>query len=879
MGEQLVIDPVAEATGAEFALDSSNGIDILDAQFPSPKLKQRWASSVDTEGSLPVGEAGYENREIPLRLRVTEPQVGAEVTNLVKNPRFANDSAGWTPSASTGLTDPINERAALPAAAGSGFGWRSSATNPDATARTLGVTHPANQTDTVEVVAGQTYTAIADVYVASLTGAVKARIDVFALDGSNVQVGAQTGSLFTLVPGWQRIHFAWTIPAGGVRLRLNPELRFGATGEQADAYFTNIMAVEGDVSADLPDYFDGDTGGCHWTGDPHASSSVRPASGGPLFVALLDDLAEKLGKIQREGGTLRRTVHGEARVYDLYPGELEIPNSNRFHHARRAEAAISFQARPFSRGAEVLLGETSATAPVITLVTDAPAGSVLALGRLEVEDDAGVDQGFVAYGLESRFYSAAATAGLFFEAEALTNLGGATDQARTGASGGNVAQQATLTQSWQAMASLQHPVNGYPTHVGDFNVWVRTYRPTSNKGEVSLALEWATGDLTRPTRNDVVTFAANEWEGQLVWVCLGQVHLPKVAKGLQQWDGRVIAKTTTVDPTQPSTGDDLELDAYWLQPVAEGAAEVSVIPAFETPTAFTARDEFEQAAGALTGKTAPVGGVYSGAGDADDFQVHANDYAYRDAVTDAADTGREVWLDVNMAATLFQVDLYTSHISSAVQLAAEVRRVDANNLLRVRWKPFTKTTLELLKRVSGTWTTIATWEPGAATLAGVAHPLRIVVTATGRVLVWFWQSGSEPGDPIVVAQDSDLATGGALASGDVGLYDENTAGGDPITRRYDNLFAAVPTTDAAIFANQSLEFRHDATERENPAGTLWTPLIPEGDHLLIPPAGREARDLRTTVLASRGPRIDSGIVADPGIDAKTIRLYATPRYL
>lgn len=97
------------------------------------------------------------------------------------------------------------------------------------------------------------------------------------------------------------------------------------------------------------------------------------------------------------------------------------------------------------------------------------------------------------------------------------------------------------------------------------------------------------------------------------------------------------------------------------------------------------------------------------------------------------------------------------------------------------------------------------------------------------------------------------------------------------TRTYDNFFAFVPTDDAAIFASQSLEIRHDRVIREDSGGTIWTPPSRyEGDYLTIPAAGREDRTARIIVKASRN---DPDIGADSAIDDISGRLTVTPRYL
>jgi hypothetical protein len=77
-------------------------------------------------------------------------------------------------------------------------------------------------------------------------------------------------------------------------------------------------------------------------------------------------------------------------------------------------------------------------------------------------------------------------------------------------------------------------------------------------------------------------------------------------------------------------------------------------------SSFSARDEFNQTAGALTGKTAPVGGTWTGGGDTDDFTLDtANHYATRAVVSD---TSRRIngLATPALASVVAQVDFYHS---------------------------------------------------------------------------------------------------------------------------------------------------------------------------------------------------------------------------
>jgi hypothetical protein len=121
-----------------------------------------------------------------------------------------------------------------------------------------------------------------------------------------------------------------------------------------------------------------------------------------------------------------------------------------------------------------------------------------------------------------------------------------------------------------------------------------------------------------------------------------------------------------------------------------------------------------------------------------------------------------------------------------------------------------------------------------------------------------------------------LAPGGALASGKAGIVDY-WASATASTRTFDDFMCWEPPADAAMFASQSLEIRHDRVIREDSGGSLWVrPTTYEGDYLLVPPAGAEARTNRFFVKGSRGIPGES---ADSGIDDISAQLSFTPRFL
>lgn len=865
---RLTIDDITEdAANAPLELnDPDNGLHLTEIAFPTPERDIVWVSSADTEGEG-VGNTRYRNREIPIGLALHEPD-DAAATNLHKNP-----------SAEVNVTDGGITTSNVTVVRTTGQAWAGNASF-EVTSVAAGNGSLRHFTDRSAVTAGTTYTAAAYFRPGPTLRSVRVYIDYY--DSTNTRIEAVAGTAVSEVAGgWVRATQTRVAPSGAVTAQIICEVANMAAGE---LHYIDAQML---VAATAPSaYFDGDSPGCRWTSTRHASTSTRPAPNGPRRDAIVAHLQQKLAKINREGGTLRAQLPGgEQFTFDLLDAGADQTVDIRLVTANYSDLSLKLTAKPFWRGAvQTFSAATETTLPVLIFTVSGVKGDVPALGRLVIDELQGADQWWVAWGLQSRWYDPAASAALFFEAESRTPLGGATAVAGpSGASGSgsNVVRQGTLTPSWQAMLSTQASGGGaHLSHVGSFRVFARVQTPITNTGAVSLALEWAEGDFRRRTVNAQLDFAANHSrEGQWVLVDLGLVHLTKVVQGTQRWEGRILAKSTVL-------GNDLDVDYLLLCPVDEGYGEVSAALQFENPTSFSARDEFDQAAGALAGKTAPVGGIWAGAGDADDFTINTtDDTAQRTATGDAGSTGRYATLDLNLAATVVQVELKTSAIITSGQVpkvGVLARFADVNNWVaaRVIFGGFgvgsATSRLELLKRTAGFVDAIVPAFDLPGVQANTWYTLRLVLDTQGRTWAWWFTPGSTAGKPILAAYDSALATGGALAAGDVGIVDEyeNTTA---VTRTYDNFRAFVPTADAAVFANQSLEIRSDRAIREDSSGAFWNPVSdPQGDYLRTLPAGREGRTSRLIVKASRN---DPTTSSDPNIDDIRATLSVTPRGL
>lgn len=546
--------------------------------------------------------------------------------------------------------------------------------------------------------------------------------------------------------------------------------------------------------------------------------------------------------------------------------------------------------------------ETTLPCLIFTLPSGHPKGSADGLGRLIVNEAGGVDQGWVIYGVEQNdayaFTDSSGSGALFYEAESRTVMGGAAVGNQTGfapspagSTTSNVVNHTNLSTQYIAVLSTQASGGGaHLSHVGAFRVFLRSrcQTVTANDDSVYYAFEWSYGDFLSYTRNAEV-YVPEAFGNSFALIDLGIVDIPP-AVGLQRWEGRVIAKGA-------ASGADIQMDCLFLVPIDTCSGEASGIVRPPSLTAFVALDTFQQTVGPLTGKTSEVGGTWLGAGDADDFAVVPDggitglvDYISRTAFSDTAGVGRYVTLDVNQAGVYaFAPTAWSLSSNANARWGLVLRYVDTNNWVMARLNyqgnvGGAPKNFEVVKKVAGTTTTLAT---AAISIPVGQQPefpygIECYIDTAGRFVATLTSSvvGGVPGTSVVATltgQDTALATGGAIATGDVGCYGENTTGVGTAELMFIKLVATAYVLDAAIYANQSIEFRHDRVVRENSTGVLLQPVSNfEGDYLRLLPTGREQRQTRVIVKASQSVPLAGN---DGSIDDINATLAYVPRYL
>lgn len=602
-----------------------------------------------------------------------------------------------------------------------------------------------------------------------------------------------------------------------------------------------------------------------------------------LTQTAVNNVQQKIEKLRRDGGTLKFTTQaGTTVVADVNFARMTPEITKELYVLNKAvKFTLEFDCAPFLRGTPTQLADHVETnIPVLIWTETAIPGDVPALGSLVVDNDqvtANI-QNSVIVGWQSKNYSATASAGLWFEAEDMTALNGATATAVTSASGTAV-QKTGVWDAWIGVLSTQASGGGaQKTHKGTYRVIARASAGNASQ-TVEIALEWGVGDLTSLTRNTPVELDSS----QKFMLCdLGLIYIrPEAAS----WQGRVIARQTSSLTFQGIVNVD------WLMfiPVDEGSGVASANP---IPAAASSPNQFDAFAtitggAVLNARTGTSGstwttGVTTGA--ASDFVTNVASFgngnsAYR---TVSNDTGA-------------RFATYGASITGAVDVTTDLLLSDTQsteNGLIARWSSanthvrftivnhntaFTVESVRLAVITGGLVSQAVTAK--IPTNIGRARTLRLVIDASGSAFGIISYRGG-PMLAVLSLFDTALATGGTHANGNVGFYDFNNTAVGTAPSEYHGLYASnSAATDAAMFQSKSLTLTSSAVTRTDRTSSSQSSVAYEGDYLRVPQAGKENRTVRFIVKGSRG-FINSASPGDTSpADDISARLTVTPRYL
>lgn len=786
-----------------------------------------------------------------------------------------------------------------------------------------------------DVVSGETYTVAVYLYLDTHTTAgVQLRVDNAAAASKASTVALVTDDV------WTRQSVTFTADSTGTwRLRVQQS----AAGA-ADFYFSAVLIEH---AATLGGYFDGGTlaplptATYRWEGTPHASISsllmlraeldltdligdvgpdwgdaeieayMAEASRGQLPVdfrmpnrqiqipLVLRDLSDmtfeearqsvqaKVGLFQREGGWLKRQTGAGHWYADIVNASLKLGGgSAQALLGIDADAVLTFETLPDFYGDEIQLDDMTGTGELVGVLKQ---GGVNALitgdhpGRVRIAatDLSGQNQVALMWGLRSENYSPGPTAALVYEAELLTPMDAAAVASQAGASGAgsNVIRHSTLstTTNWVPVLSTTVLSGALDlTHRGTYRVWARVYAETTDSliSPPKVRLVWDVGDLVQPVENPSVTIPTPfSWFA----VDLGEIRLDAPPVGAHRWRGIVQALG--------AVGANLvAVDKVWLVPIDEGYGVLrGMTSSVEGLGGDFARDGFAQSAGALAGKTAPIGGVWAASGSATDLAVEAAGHTAQRSSLDASIPHFDT-LPTNRTGVLVQADFKSTLTASgpATEHGIVARYVDTSNYLYLVFEVgnllggATFANLTFRTKIAGSTSGPSESFTTDSFVAGRYYSLRLTVDALGQASAWAWETGTtRPVEPTLSFTSPDLATGGALASGLVGIRDQSDL--IAVTRNYDNFYASPIVSDAVLFASQSAELRTDGMFREDSTGIGYgTVSQVVGDLPRLPPSGLEGRPVELFVKPTRG---DLAVIPDTGIDDIGVQVLYRPSWL
>lgn len=555
-------------------------------------------------------------------------------------------------------------------------------------------------------------------------------------------------------------------------------------------------------------------------------------------------LQQKAALLQQDGGWLKREMRDGSKLYlDVIGATLRLGGGS--EQALRdfdADAVLLLETLPDWYGDEVELGAASGDGAVRVSLTNVP-GDHPARLRVVLRDGSGAAQRSLLFA--ARHEQAATTAAMDFRAVDLTPLGGATSRA-------TYVEYATLPPTWVAALSTRLASGGHMTHVGTHRVWVLAAASGSGSGAASTRLEYTAGSGAAPELKPIRALTPFP-----TWLDLGEVQLPRAAAGAQRWEGRILVSAPT----------GWAFNAYRVRvlPVEDAYGKINATTVLATGDSVAAWDTFAHAAGALSGKTAPEGGRWTVVGTI----LTSGEVAYRTAVG----TAIAVLADIEAAQTDLRASIDAAAPGAGTTVwAGLVGREGTGRHVRggVSNHGDGLHSFWLYVMIDGVATTIADsgYRPG--NLLGW-HDYRLVIDTAGNARL------DVDGAAVVQAFHASLATGGALASGSIGLYDSTTASSSP-RRSYDNFFMGetAQALDAVLHPNRAAEITTTGYRRAGSDGLAYAPLVIHGDLPRLPVSGAERRPVEFYVTTSRAIHGQAAGLEEDRLDATVL---ARPCYL
>lgn len=283
----------------------------------------------------------------------------------------------------------------------------------------------------------------------------------------------------------------------------------------------------------------------------------------------LRTLQDKIGKVAREGGTLKwQLPNAETVIFDLHAADTFEPTFDvtwQKNAGAYCEVQIGLPAKPYGRGPSVTLSDhTETTSPALVFTETGIKGDMPALGSLVIDNDqAATTQATMIWGLESKDIVSTSIP-LFIEAEDTTYITGFSAAADVGPAGASGAGVNKVRGAIAGNGSYADRIAGHFTSIGTFNIYARVQAPSANTAAITLAIKWGNVGSTNPTMNDPVTLDT-AWEDSWRLVNLGQVTARKqLLASTGDWIFDLVAQSTTAAQV-------FYVDYFLIVPIAEGS--------------------------------------------------------------------------------------------------------------------------------------------------------------------------------------------------------------------------------------------------------------------------------------------------------------------
>lgn len=603
---------------------------------------------------------------------------------------------------------------------------------------------------------------------------------------------------------------------------------------------------------------------------------IRANKEGPVSLAEAAQILQmKVGRWQDEGGWVKRTLDKSLGFstdvgFIVYTATLGgIGGWLMAHRGVANEITLTLTVGPYCYGTkEIESGEFKAEeARKIEWEIANIEGTAPGLIRIRAKNEGATNWMGAISAVESRYHSAAATAALMYECEELTLLGSAAKATRTGASGGganNVVKTGALPSSFSAVLYSKNTVTGeHMTHTGNRRMLLRLWDPNAAAGNIKFRLEWRVLGSNRWIINEE---QGSQLAGNFSYVDLGEVRPEIATLGSQRWEFRVAARTAGV------VGEEAQMDCVFPLPTEQYAIVQEYIEAAAGSVVW--EDAFGQTAGAATGKVAPLGGTYEGAGSATDINASGSGYLYREAVSDTNNNnGRFLvggstkvgYVNASLAVKTPAIpfEKWTPMDTAQGRFGLLLRYTNTSNWLRVafRFKEYVKLPIVDLrayiiveKCVAGVVTVLS--EPGGPSYnmsQEVNSTIHAAVDNKGKVTIT-WNEGATTKE--LSMEDADLKAAGALAEGKVGVYDANPST-YAFKREYrtgsaSTLVGGEEPQFGVCWPGRQMEFRSDGVFRQHATDDVWSRLVPDGFLPVAPPSGLEARAAKGILIPSVG---------------------------